>query len=137
MDKMKYQLDMLTAYNEKLLNSDRMYKMIALSSGGIYYYINIRHNITELIGPWEKYLGYKPIPGEFTENDLSSFICREDFERFLTRIADMDKKGSEHARLSLKGNGGQVFDCFGAVYYDQDGNMTDRLIGLTERYREG
>ncbi len=133
MDKIKYQLDMLTAYNEQLLNSDRMYKMIALSSGGIYYYRNIRHNITELIGPWEKYLGYKPIPGEFTENDLSAFICREDFERFLTQIADMDRKGSELARLSLKGNDGRVFDCFGAIYYDSDGSVTDRLTGLTER----
>ncbi|MBQ1526142.1 MAG: hypothetical protein IIZ75_03340 [Lachnospiraceae bacterium] len=133
MDKIKYRLDMLTAYNEKLINSDRMYKMIALSTGGIYYYRNIRHNITELTGPWDKYLGYKPIPGEFTLNDLSTFIIREDFERFLTQIADMDKRGAELARLSLKGNNGQVFDCFGAVYYDADGNVTDKLTGLIKR----
>ncbi len=133
MEKMKYQLDMLTAYNEKLLNSERMYKMIALSTGGIYYYRNIRHNITELTGPWEKYLGYKPIAGEFTLNDLSTFISRDGFERLLALIPDMDKKGLKHERLTLKGCNGIVFDCTGTVYYDSEGNVTDRLIGLTER----
>ncbi len=132
MDKMKYQLDMLTAYNEALCNSDRMYKMIALSTGGIYYYRNFKRNITELIGPWEKYLGYKPDGEEFIINDISSFISREDFERFLESIPDMDKKKLEYTQLKLAGTEGRIFKCIGSVYYDSDGDKTDMLIGLIE-----
>ena len=131
MDKLKYQLDFLSAVNEKLCDSDRMYKMIALSSGYVYYYRNFRHGISELIGPWEKFCEEKPSPERFDENELRELFSEEDAYSFTESIIGMEAEKVTHSEITvhLKKNG-MTCKCRGTVYYDEKGEPTDKLIGL-------
>ncbi len=132
MDKLKYRLDYLTAVNEKLCDSDRMYRMIADSTRGLYIYRNDKRNLLEFIGPWEEYLGYKPKAGEFSENELKELILPEDLISFIDDILCMDEKRLEHSVIYIRDRKKRRFKCVGTVYYDEKGVPTDRLIGFTE-----
>ncbi|HAG68949.1 MAG TPA: hypothetical protein DCL38_03135 [Lachnospiraceae bacterium] len=138
MDKLKYQLDYLTAINDRLCESDRMYRMIALSDDGLFLYLNLKRDHTELVGPWERYLGYKPLPGEFLVSDLNSFVSEACLDDFIENIVEMDKRGLEHAELMLKSADGKDFRCVGTVYYDENNAPAYRLISFYEadKYRE-
>ena len=130
MDKLKYQLDYLSAVNERLCDSDRMYKMIALATGGLFIYRNIKRGICEYVGSWEKYLGYKPEPGEFVESDLIEYIHPDDLGGFIDKVLCMEDRGDKYSELSLRDKGNNRFKCVGSIYYDAEDKPTDKLIGF-------
>ncbi|MCR4657838.1 MAG: PAS domain-containing protein [Lachnospiraceae bacterium] len=130
MEKIKYQLDYLSAVNERLCDSDRMYKMIALATGGLFIYRNLKRGICEYVGPWEKYLGYKPESGEFVESDLNEYIHPDDLNGFIDEVLCMEDRGVEYSELTLKDKDNNSFKCIGSIYYDSENKPTDKLIGF-------
>ena len=130
-DRLKYQNDLLAAMNERLVDSDRMYKMIALSTGELYLYRNFRHDITEFTGPWETLLPCRPDPHSFRMEEITALLAEGEAFLFTERILNMEETGQETSTLLLRfaGNKGR-FLCKGTVYYDENGKPTDKLIGF-------
>ena len=130
-ERLKYQNDLLSAMNERLVDSDRMYKMITKSTGDLYYYRNFRHNITELIGPWEELLNRRPDPRSFRFEEIFELLYKGEPELFSERILNMERSGEERASLLLRFlKNNTKYLCTGTVYYDEKGEPTDKLIGF-------
>ena len=55
MDELNYQIDLLTAINQKLCDSERMYRLICDTSNSAYIFMNFKQNRTEIIGQFDKY----------------------------------------------------------------------------------
>lgn len=129
--RLKYQNDLLSALNERLVNSDRMYKMMALSTGDLYVYWNFRHKITELVGPWERVFEKKPDPRSFRVEEICGLLADEEVLLFRERILNMELSGQENSTLLLRfAKGNAKYLCTGTVYYNEKGEPTDKLIGF-------
>ncbi|MBR2529636.1 MAG: hypothetical protein IKE35_01275, partial [Lachnospiraceae bacterium] len=61
MEDLKYQIDLLTALNERLLGSEKMYRHIAECSGTLFMYFDYKSQPAkvELVGPWDEKVGEK------------------------------------------------------------------------------
>ncbi|MCR5789667.1 MAG: hypothetical protein K6G83_07240 [Lachnospiraceae bacterium] len=132
MDKLTYQVDLLTAMNEKLCDTDRMHKLIALSTGELYIYWNYRHHMEELVGPWEAVLHVRPANiHDFIDKELPELILESDQELFRDQILNLPYRGEDYSEATIRfksavGN----FHCRCILYRDEKGTLTDRLIAF-------
>ena len=58
MDEMHYQLDLLKAMNEKLLGSDKMFRMICGTSSNAFLFYSFKDQRFETLGSWEQYFEF-------------------------------------------------------------------------------
>ena len=58
MDEMNYQLDLLKAMNEKLLGSDKMFRMICGTSSNAFLFYSFSDHRFETLGNWEQYFDF-------------------------------------------------------------------------------
>lgn len=79
MEDTQYQIDLLTAINERLMNSEHVYKLACEFSGAAYIYFDLKneHRI-EMFGAWDKLVGENLTRQPYDENYLISFVCDED-----------------------------------------------------------
>ena len=59
MDEMRYQLDLLTAINQKLDDQEKMYRLVCESSSNAYLYFSFEKNEFKCIGNWDKYFDFE------------------------------------------------------------------------------
>ena len=80
MDDLRYQVDLLTAKNQKLLNNERMYNMILDSSGCAFLYVNYINNSVKLAGNWDGF--FEPHISDVSEiSHLLDHFAEEDSVR--------------------------------------------------------
>lgn len=58
MDEMHYQLDLLTAMNQKLLGNDKMFRMICGTSSNAFLYYDFSADHFETLGCWNQYFDF-------------------------------------------------------------------------------
>lgn len=58
MDEMHYQLDLLTAMNQKLLGNDKMFRMICGTSSNAFLYYDYAADHFETLGCWDHYFDF-------------------------------------------------------------------------------
>lgn len=81
MEEMHYQLDLLTAMNEKLLGNDKMFRMICGTSSNAFLYFDYNENHFETLGCWDQFF-------DFTiqnQNDFLKILEAVD-ERYRTEV---------------------------------------------------
>jgi diguanylate cyclase (GGDEF)-like protein len=129
-----YQLDLLTAMNEKLTADCRVFDMIAGNSGNLYIYYNYQDgNEIRLFGPWDELTGSKIENHPFDSKYMQGMIFDEDWtvfkETFLTMQERKEKKASAEIRtVNKKG----WFRCDGTVTYDREGKPLEKLLTFTD-----
>ena len=79
MEDKQYQIDLLTAMNERLMNSEHVYKLACEFSGAAYLYVDLKNNHrVELFGDWEGLTGENLKRQPYDENFMLSFVHDED-----------------------------------------------------------
>jgi len=132
MDDLKYQVNLLTALNEKLMNSERIYRQIAESTGNVYLYYDYRNYETrvDLIGPWDELVGEKISNHPYDEAHMTNFILEEDQDIFRNRILNIEREGLREDSLEFRTRTRRYsFRATAIVRYDENDNRAiEKLI---------
>ena len=129
MDDLRYQVDLLTAMNQKLTGNEKMYNMICEGSQKAFLYINYVTNSVRQIGKWDAF-------GDFRLTDASdlsrlSDIFDESAETDIRNLLfiERENKFSDKAELLFKDKKTwlrvEVF-----VHMDETGLLSEKLVSI-------
>ena len=135
MEDLKYQIDLLTALNEKLMNSERIYRQIAEYSGNVYLYYNYRNGTTKVdfIGPWDELIGAKIAGHPYDESYMLSLILDEDQDMFRERILGMERDLTEEDTVEIRSKTRKYsFKVNAKVKYDNEDHPLEKLVTFVD-----
>ena len=127
MDDLRYQIDLLTAINQKLNNNERMYKLICETSQRAFIYINYINKSISVLGKWDTFF-------DFTINDINELgtiadAFMEDYRSELIRLISLEKEGKTSATYEACLKDDKTWISINAgIYTDDSGNITDKII---------
>ncbi len=55
MDELRYQVDLLSAMNQKMENDERMYRLLCATSTSAFIYVNLLDGYVRTLGNWERF----------------------------------------------------------------------------------
>lgn len=136
MDDLRYQVDLLSAKNEKLLENERIYKLISNASNHAFICYQPESGHISTFGRWDLYF-------DFTLNEYA------DFYRVLDSIDDSDheairslffleKMGKESDSYVCKMKNGTYVEVNSELHRDDEGIVTDKVFcfkDVTERQK--
>ena len=131
MDDLRYQVDLLTAMNQKLTGNEKMYNMICEGSQRAFLYINYVTNSIRQIGRWENF-------GDFRLSDSSdlsrlSDIFDESAESELRNILFLEKENRFAGRTDvLFGDKKTWIRVEVLVHMDETGLLSEKLVSLSD-----
>ncbi len=131
MDDLRYQVDLLTALNSKLKNSERMYKLLCETSRRAFLYINFTNNTISTVGKWDNFFDFNITdPGDLPR------VCdafSENAEEELLRLLYIEKEGKKQQLLDVKLKNERTWVCVDVtVYFDENGILTDKVIAFSD-----
>lgn len=134
MDDLKYQIDLLTALNDKLLNSERIYRLVSEFSGNVFVYIDYRkEGSVELVGPWDELVGEKISNHPFDERYMMSLINDDDQEQYQQVILEMESRREITAKMEFRSKTKKYWmECEARVHYDESGKPVDKIISFSD-----
>ena len=135
MDDSKYQIDLLTALNERLMSSEKMYRHIAECTGNLFMHFDYKSSPArvDLIGPWDETVGERIINQPYDESYMLNFLFEEDQELFRTRILEADRKCLKTDSIEVRTrNKKRWFLADVLVSYDGNDNPVEKIIQLKD-----
>lgn len=89
MDEMHYQMDLLTAMNQKLLGNDKMFRMICGTSSNAFLYYDYAADRFETLGCWERYFHFRLE----NDNDLNKLMeqVKEEYQAELEEVLHCER----------------------------------------------
>lgn len=135
MEDLKYQIDLLTALNERLLNSERMYRHIAECSGTLFMYFDYKSNPTkvELVGPWDDMVGEKIANHPYDESYMLNLLLDEDQDNFRIHMLELEREGLETDSIEVRSRNKRYWlSCFANVTYDDEHNPVEKIISIKD-----
>ena len=130
MDEKQYQIDLLTAVNKKLSQSDRILKMISESPDNAYVYYNFAENRTDVIGDVVKFTNMDvrdvrnlyELPEKVDDNQAEVLLK--------TLKAEDDSKTFERCEYCLEKQ--DWIECNVIIRYDEQGKPAEKLIAFKD-----
>jgi len=133
MEDLKYQIDLLTAMNEKLMGNERVYRAVAEFSGNLYIYRDLKRDETvELVGPWDDVLGERISNHSFDPNYMLGFIDDSDQKRFVETIVHMESNKEEKVNCEFKSRNNHFYECEASVTYSEDGTPIEKIMSFKD-----
>lgn len=135
MDDSKYQIDLLTALNSKLMNSEKMYRHICECTGNLCMYFDYKVSPVkvDLIGPWDEVLGMRLTNHPYDESYMLNFIYEADQDDFRNKLLEMERDNSTEAKLEIRSrNKNHWLLAEAKVSYDSNGYPLEKIIILTD-----
>lgn len=135
MDDLKYQIDLLTALNERLMNSEKMYRHIAECTGSLFMYFDFKSSPTkvDLIGPWDDVLGVKILNHPYDESYMLNFFHEDDQDLFRVRLLEIEREKATSDSIEIRTKNKLMwFKCDAFVTYDSAGAPLEKIIYLTD-----
>lgn len=135
MEDLKYQIDLLTALNERLLASEKMYRHIAECSGTLFMYFDYKASPVkvDLVGPWDDMVGEKIANHPYDESYMLNFLLDEDQELFRTRLLEIEREGGESDSIEVRSRNKRYWlSCFVNVTYDEDKKPVEKIISIKD-----
>ena len=119
MEETKYQIDLLTALNEKLMNSERIFRHIVEYTGFLYMYFDLATpGKVDFYGPWDEKVGAKIANQPYDESYLLTLLCDEDQDLFRTKLFEMERSGIKYENINVRSRNKQYWlNCTGHVQY--------------------
>lgn len=135
MDDLRYQVDLLTAVNQKLKTSERMYKLICETSHRAFLYICHATNTVETLGRWDSFFDFEINEAAELPRILEVFSEKDQGE--LRRLLFIEKEGKNEQTLDvhLKDDVTWV-QVHVTVHHDAGGNVTDKILSFSDITRE-
>ncbi len=128
MDELRYQVDLLSAMNQKLENEERMYRLLCATSTSAFLYVNLLDGYIRTLGSWEQFFPEIQIRDV---NDFTKLYSRvEDkyvlpFRKLLYLEDSKENSGSDILKLT---DGSTWVECEVNVIYDYTQMPTDKII---------
>ena len=128
MDELRYQVDLLSAMNQKLENEERMYRLLCATSTSAFLYVNLLDGYIRTLGSWEQFFPEIQIRDV---NDFTKLYSRVEDKyvlpfRKLLYLEDLkENSGSDILKLT---DGSTWVECEVNVIYDYAHMPTDKII---------
>lgn len=128
MDELRYQVDLLSAMNQKMENDERMYRLLCASSTSAFIYVNLVDGYVRTLGNWERFFPELQIRDV---NDFSKLYSRMEeqyvlpFRRLLRLEDSKETSGSDILKLT---DGKTWVECEVNIIYDYAQLPTDKII---------
>lgn len=134
MEDLRYQIDLLTAMNEKLMNSEHIYRLCSEFSGSYFIYYNLKNEKhTELIGNWDDLVGSKISKHPYDENYMLSLVAEENQKLVRDNIIDIEKRSERFSECVFQSKSKKSF--FKAnvkVNYDAHGIPFEKIVCISD-----
>ena len=126
----KYQIDLLSALNERLTANQRVFDMIARNSGNLYMYTDYRNGKEiKLYGPWDEFTGAKLENRPFDASYMKGMIFDDDWIKFRDTFLNMHERKEKRATAEIRTTYKKGwFRCDGTVTYDETGKPVEKLL---------
>ena len=139
MDDSKYQIDLLTALNERLMSSEKMYRHVSECTGNLFMHFDYKISPArvDLIGPWDDVLGEKVVNQPYDESYMIDFVFDEDQDEFRNRILNADKHHINEDTMEIRSRNKSF--CFVVkvfVNYDSNDNPIEKIIQFIDVSKE-
>lgn len=135
MEDLKYQIDLLTALNERLLGSEKMYRHIAECSGTLFMYFDYKSQPAkvELVGPWDEKVGEKIANHPYDESYMLNLLLDEDQDKFRIHMLELEREGLETDSIEVRSRSKRYWlSCFANVTYDDEHNPVEKIISIKD-----
>lgn len=135
MEDLKYQIDLLTALNERLLTSEKMYRHIAEMSGTLFLYFDYKCSPVkvDLVGPWDDMVGEKIANHPYDESYMLNLLLDEDQDKFRIHMLEIEREGLETDSVEVRSRNKRYWlSCFVNVTYDDDHKPVEKIIAIKD-----
>lgn len=131
MDDLRYQVDLLTAMNQKLVYNEKMYKRICENSKRAIIYIDLLTGVTRTVGRWDEIFNLKISEVSDLPRLLEAFSSSERGE--LERLIYIEREGQTSASYECKMEDERTWlNAEITVYYDDNGNPTEKVLAFSD-----
>lgn len=131
MNELHYQLDLLKAMNQKLMEKEKMYQMITDTVSSAYLYYSIEKDEDFMLGRWYDFFDFD-IRGEKDLEKLFDSV-EEEFYLPLKEAFYLDKCGGTNRVVDCRLKNSQKWLRFHVyVLYDEDGKPTDTVARIDD-----
>lgn len=127
MDEMRYQIDLLTAMNQKLGIREQMYRFACDTSSNASIYYSFETDTIATIGNWDSFFDFKV----YSKNDISK-VCdsmQEQYRIILRELLFIEKDGLDSAiRECCMLNNNKWIECETLVRYNEFLQPLEKII---------
>lgn len=131
MDEMHYQLELLTAMNQKLIGNDKMFRMICGTSSNAFLYYDYASDHFETLGCWDMYFDF---PME-TQSDYSKLIeqVMPEYQNALESALFCERSGKEAQNAICRLLDSHKWIEFEiTITYDNYGKPSEKIIRIRD-----
>ena len=128
----KYQIDLLTAMNEKLMDSEKVYRLVSEFTGLCFIYVDFRDpSNPHLIGDWAGITGLNVNSRNFDKNIMLSLMDEKDQKEFDDRIISIEKHGRDHDSMVFRSaDKKEWIEAVVKVCYDKKGEPENKIYSF-------
>lgn len=131
MDEMRYQLDLLTAINQKLGDQEKMYRLVCESSVNAYLYFSFENNTFKCMGNWNSYFDFE-IRQLADLAKLFEIVDEKDVHALRNNLF-IEKQGLKQDTIECRITGKNTWYQFSTnVIYGEDNEPVDKIISISD-----
>ncbi|MDE7445933.1 MAG: bifunctional diguanylate cyclase/phosphodiesterase [Lachnospiraceae bacterium] len=128
MDELRYQVDLLSAMNQRLKNDEKMYRLICDTSSNAFLYVNFVENDVRTLANWEFFFPEVEIRDM---KDLAKLYSQVE-DKYVLPLRDLlflekTEMNADSGIIKLK-DGRTWVECESAISYNEEGEATDKVI---------
>ncbi len=128
MEELRYQVDLLSAKNQRLENEERMYRLICSTSSCALIYVNLVDGYIKTLGNWESFF---PDIVIHDANDFTKLYSKVEEKYVLPfrNLLFLENTQMTESSESFKMNDGRTWlECEVNIIYDHKDTPTDKVI---------
>ena len=128
MDELRYQVDLLSAMNQRLTNDEKMYRLICDTSSNAFLYVDFVEDRVRTLANWDFFFPNVEINDRNDLTQLDSQV-EEKYTLPLRELIFLEKTEMNTSSGIIKLKDGKTWvECETAILYDLTGNATDKVI---------
>ena len=128
MDELRYQVDLLSAMNQRLTNDEKMYRLICNTSSNAFLYVNFAEGYTRTLGNWDFFFADIEIRDLHDIKKLYSAV-EEKYVVPLRELLYLEKTDRHAGSCIFRMKDERTWvECEASVMYDEAGTPTDKVI---------
>lgn len=133
MEDLKYQIDLLTALNDRLMTSEHIYKSVADFSGFLYIYKDYKTQTAELVGPWDDAVNEHITSVPYDERYMLNLINDEDLGLYTDSIYKMESLKLKENKIEIRTKTKFAWiECEAKINYNDDGEPIEKIIAYRD-----
>ncbi len=128
MDELRYQVDLLSAMNQRLTNDEKMYRLLCNASRNCFLYENFVENYVKVLGNWAGLFSDIEITDSKDFSKLYSYF-EDKYVLPLRELLFLEKTNIQTSNGVFKLRNGKTWiECEVTISYDEMGHPTDKVI---------